>query len=473
MHHLLITPVIASLLAAATFAVADTAARPEKPADYASGFTLTTPGDAPFYRVELPLAVHGQARADLGDVRVFNNNGETVPYALGAWSDGARAAVKPELKPLPFFPLPFHEGAGSEALDVTIEQTTAGKVIALRSSAGKPASGKASPHAVLVDLSALKQPVQALQTEWPAPSENYSAQLRVDASEDLKNWQTVAEAALLDMSFGGQRLQQKRLLLPTARYRYLRLSADQALPVFSRLQAEALPVSTPDTGTQRWHEVSATIDKKTDEKAGAKPGEYRFDLGAHLSVSRLQLKLPQNNTVAPVELLVREREQDSWRSVINTVVWRLTQNGKSVESPALEIAPQGGRYWLLRVDPRAGGLGQGLPRLSVAWTPRQLVFLARGDKPFTLAYGNRSANAAQLPLASLMPGYKDGAEATLPLADTGSAVVLGGKNAPVAGQEDRPGPDWRRFLLWGVLLAGVALLAWMARGLLRQSQPPR
>lgn len=464
MRHLLVTPVIASLLAVATFAVADTAARPEKPADYASGFTLTTPGDAPFYRVELPLAVHGQARADLADVRVFNKNGEAVPYALGAWSDGERAAVKPELRPLPFFPLPFREGAGADALDVTIEQTTAGKVIALRSNAGKPASGKASPHAVLLDLSALKQPVQALQTEWPAPSESYSAQLRVDASEDLKNWQPVAEAALLDMSFGGQRLQQKRLLLPTARYRYLRLSADQALPVFSRLLAEALPASTPDTGTQRWHEVSGT--------AGEKSGEYRFDLGAHLSVSRLRLKLPQNNTVAPVELLVREREQDSWRSVLSTVVWRLTQNGKNVESPALEIPPQGGRYWLLRVDPRAGGLGQGLPTLEVAWTPRQLVFLARGDKPFTLAYGNRSANTAQLPLASLMPGYKDGAEAVLPRADAATAVVLGGKNAPAAGQEDRPGPDWRRFILWGVLLAGVTLLAWMARGLLRQNQTP-
>lgn len=455
----LLLAILGSAVAAPSIAAT---AKPETPSDYASGFTLDTPGDAPFYRVELPLAVHGQARADLADVRVFNTRGEAVPYALGAWNDGLRAAPKPDLENVPFFPLALPEGSSPDALDVKIEQTTAGKVIALHSRAGTKAA--AAPRICLLDLSAFKRPVQALQVDWPARPENYSTVLHVEASDDLKNWQTVAEAALLDMSFGGQRLQQKRLLLPANRYRYLRLIADQPLPAFSRLQAELVSNSAPATGTQRWQDVEA--------RAGEKAGEYRFDSGAHLSVSRLSLQLPQNNTVAPVELLVREREQDSWRSVASTVVWRLTQNGKTVESPALDIPPQSGRYWLLRVDPRAGGLGQGMPHLRLAWTPRQLVFLARGERPFTLAYGNRAATPAQLPLASLMPGYREAAEAGLPLATAGKALALGGHNAPAPGQEDKPGPDWRRFLLWGVLLAGVAVLAWMARGLLRQNRPP-
>lgn len=433
----------------------------DAPSDYATGIALELPGKEAFYRVELPLAVHAGARADLADLRIFNAHGETVPYALGAWRDADGTAVKPTLLVVPRFPLKAGSDNGLPALDVKIEQNTNGKVIAIRSgNAAGVTSDSAKTIAYLFDVSAIKQAVQAVVVDWPASAKGYSVQGHLEASDDLKTWQPLAAAPLLEMRFAGQQLMQKRLAFPAGHYHYLRLVANEALPEFSLTQVEALAAATPPAPPRRWHEVTAT--------PGEKPGDYVFDLGAPLALTGLCLQLPQINTVAPIELRVRDHRNAAWQHVTSTVVYRLERDGKEIASPMLELSPQSGRYWLLHVDPRAGGIGAGLPTLKAGWTPRQLIFVARGRGPFTLAFGNRDAPATHLPLASLLPGYKTGAETALPAARLLAAASLGGKNA---ANPDHPATDWKKRALWGVLGLGVLLLAGMAWGLMRQMQP--
>jgi hypothetical protein len=427
------------------------------PSHFASGAVLETPGHQPFYRIELPLAVYAQARPDLGDVRVFNADGDALAYAL----ELPRPPVAhPDVQSVPRFPHSGSTAPGTPGLDLRIEQSAQGRIVALRS----PGSGAAASvvNAYLFDLSALRRPVQALRLDWPAGAD-YSAPVRLEGSDDLKHWHFLAESPLLDMRFGGRQLAQKRIAFDAGTPRYLRLSANAALPAFTRADVELLPERQPPAPERRWQEVTAT--------AGDKPGEYVFDLGAELVATQLEIRLPQLNTVAPVELLVRRRHRDNWQSVTHTTVYRLLRDSGEIASPALDIAPQPGRYWLLRLDPRAGSLGRGMPVLRLGWTPHRLVFVAQGRAPFTLAWGQRDAKPAALPLASLLPGYRANLEAELPPATPGAVTGLGGSNAPQPGREDAPPPDWKRWLLWGVLLAGVALLAFMARSLMRQ--PPR
>lgn len=425
-----------------------------KPADFASGMELRLQGDQPFHRLELPLAVHAQARPDLADVRIFNAAGEAVPFAF---AHGAAAPVAPTTTGVPHFPLQAHaDPATAPVLDVKIEQD--GRLLSLQSRRGGADRGPALSW--LFDLSALRQPVQALRLDWTAPADGFSTEARLEGSDDLKAWQPLATAPLLDLAFGGQRLQQKHIAFPTSRFRYLRLVTRQPLPALTGAVAELLPATA--VAPERWLEVAG--------HAGEKPGEYIFDPGARLVATRLELKLPQTNTVAPVEWWVRNRQREEWRPVTRATVYRLRRDGADLASPAVATGAQAGRYWRLRVDPRAGGLGTGTPVLRLAWRPSQLVFLARGTPPFTLAFGQRDAAAAQLPLASLLPGYRPGMEADLPLAAAGPAISLGGRNAPAPGAEDSPPPDWKHWLLWAILLLGVGLLAAMARSLLRQKQ---
>lgn len=133
-------------------------------------------------------------------------------------------------------------------------------------------------------------------------------------------------------------------------------------------------------------------------------------------------------------------------------------------SADLEVAGRGRKHWLLRVDPRGGGLGFTMPQLHVGWLPQQLVFIARGEGPFQLAYGKVGANSAELPIQTLVPGWRRDSQLRAASATAGAERVLSGARAL------KPATDYKTWALWGSLVAGVLVLAWMAWQLARQTQ---
>ena len=82
----------------------DIAGAAERPQDFAYGLPIGIDAGDALYEVEIPPALYrGVSRADLGDMRVFNGQGEVVPHALRpriGSTEQAAAAVR-----LPVFPL--------------------------------------------------------------------------------------------------------------------------------------------------------------------------------------------------------------------------------------------------------------------------------------------------------------------------------------------------------------------------------
>jgi hypothetical protein len=168
----------------------------------------------------------------------------------------------------------------------------------------------------------------------------------------------------------------------------------------------------------------------------------------------------ERNSVIPATLTIDDRRSGSSTNVANAVFYHLVRNGQELESPPLEIGRRSVRRWIARVDPESGAIGQALPELEVQWRPAQLIFVARGDGPFTLAFGDPQAKSAYSSPATLIPGYEAHAEDALPLAHLGSI-----ERNPVAS--DRL-PEWlagvppKRFALWTILVVAVAALGFMA-----------
>jgi len=205
---------------------------------------------------------------------------------------------------------------------------------------------------------------------------------------------------------------------------------------------------------------------------GKERGELLFDTAGQFPVDRIRLALPQLNTVAQVQLLVRERDEDKWRFVASATAYRLRGSGGEIVNPDVVVPASTERYWLLRVDQKGGGFGAGEVRAEVGWLPHQVVFAARGDAPFRLAYGAKTARQGALAIGAVLPGYKDG---DLKIAKAARVGEPSG-DAPQAASLLRDpvqyfralaaSGDGKKWLLWGALLAGVLLLAWMAFRLL-------
>jgi hypothetical protein len=441
-------------LGALLFLMSLAAGAANKPADFAWGLPLAIDGKDALYEVTLPGRVHqGVTRADFGDVRVFNAAGEPVAFALRPQPSPASVRTTEVL--LPIFPLRVPAGVAVEGVDLRIETRTDGAITSVTSRGATAAGPRIAGF--IADASRLTRSVQALRFDWPSAGEGRSVRVRIDASDDLARWNTVvAEVALVSMEFGGHKLDARQVDLPAGRPKYYRILWVAQEPGLELASVHAQLAAEAVVPPFAWQAFPMTA-------VAGKGGEFETDLGGPFPVERIRIDLPEVNSVVRVEVLARSRRTDGWQRMGEGVVYRLRQDGREMTSPPLVVRGGTQRYWLLRVGETGGGIGSAVPQFNVGWIPRQLVFAARGEAPFQLAYGNVAVAPAALAIESLVPGYGTEAELAIKAARGGEPVSLGGAKPP-------PDPlfDYRKWGLWVVLIVAVIALGVMAWALVRQ-----
>jgi hypothetical protein len=408
------------------------------------------------YRFDLPAAVHeGSRRQDLGDIRIFNGAGEVVPHALlnfepPGQTDVAQTSVA-------FFPLHRDGKTNEGALSVSVRQIAGGTLVSTRVSPVAP--NQAQRVGYVIDASAVRNSRRALLPAWQPQPNGTVLSMHVDGSNDLQSWQPIGPATqLVDLHSGDQHLQHKRIDLAGATHKYFRIRwpDGQEGIVVTAMRLETS--STADRSDRKLWKAASPV------RPGTMPGEFLFESPA-LPLAAVRIDLPAINTVVPLRLEHRRNERDAWQGAASTVAYRIMKSGQELRSPAIELCCSKDRYWRIVFDQRGGGIGQGLPNIDLGWAPQQGLFVARGTGPFLLAYGNAAIAPAAFAAATLVPGYQPEqypafAEAKFdaPVAQAAATVVIA----------DPASPNWRTMGLWGVLIAGVLVLAAMAWQLLRQ-----
>lgn len=431
-------------------ALAAPAAAEERLEDFGYAVSIAfTPGDA-LYVLRLPEPVYRHAvRADLGDLRVFNGAGESIPYALRQpvpVSNRTGAGVK-----LPQFPVRGSiEGTASEDLKVEVRRD--GAVVSVHTGKGGPENGVT--HWV-IDASRFEHPIEALELALSGEGD-VVARIGVDASDDLKHWlRVVADAPVVRTRFGGERLEQLSVPLHGVRAKYLRLVDVRG--AFSFELAGVRAVQAPETVPPALESLAlGTGSASTADRA------WTYDAGGRFPVVRVAFTLPEDNTVLPFTLESRANADRPWYGAGSGVAYRLTQDGVTVTSAPIPV-PMIDRYLRVRLTTGAGPLPAAAPSLVAQWQPAELVFAARGSPPFTLAYGKAKAEPMRVAIESIVPGYGTRTAMVPKPATAGPERTLAGATAA------KSAPDYRRWSLWAVLVVGVLVLAGMGLKLARES----
>jgi len=426
--------------------------------EFAWSIPIEVPSGAPVARLDLPLVVYRDCVSPvLSDLRILNGAGEVVPYALQQPEPAALAT--PTTLRLPLFPLRGDAAVSGAALQLRID---GGKTsIEVEGAPAEPAPAPVSGY--FVNASSLDRAIDTLTFGWPDEAPDFAANLVLAASDDLVNWRVVVpRAPLARLRHGDAIFEQRSVLLSATRARFWRVSAerDGELPQITSADATLVIASVPLERLQL--EVGGRA-------APQSPGLYEFDLGAQLPVDRVELALPDVNTVAKVEFFARRTAAEDWRLLNSVSVYRLqTANGELL-SPPLAVRGERARLWRVKVDQRGGGIGGGVPRLRAGWLPDRMVFVTRGEGPFELVYGSAAAPGAEVPLDSLLPTGDTTLGPTsgpgLPVAHAGEPREAGGPDRLLAPAPPRP---WRAWIMWAALIAGVATLGTMAWSLARQ-----
>ncbi|APV51652.1 hypothetical protein BWI17_19310 [Betaproteobacteria bacterium GR16-43] len=421
--------------------------------DYRASATLTVEGGEGLHRVEVPFEVYRAARYDLADLRVFNKRGDALPFAF-AGSAPAPAAQREALAVLLFPVLSPAKGAveGDVSLDVRMGKD--GALVSLRS-ANKAAGRPARATSWVADASMVNEPLGAVIVEWAKGPGTEIARVSIESSDDLKTWQPLASGTVLSLEQAGRSLSQPRIEFGARKAKYLRVTSSTEGFALTGLRVEHTKAASP-----------VTLNAITvGGQRGMKPGEYSYDLQAAVPVTRIQLHFAETNAVAPVEIFARN-DGGEWRLVTTATFYRMTRGGAEVRSLPVPVGPVSARFWLVRIDPKAG-VPSDAPRLEAGYQARQVVFASRGEGPYQLAFGRLEAARADLPLTTLIPGYERDAEFKLPAAKVGAI----GEHGPPEGfslSRAVSGERGKKVLLWIVLVGGVVVLSFMAWRLSRQ-----
>jgi Protein of unknown function (DUF3999) len=411
------------------------------PKDFAYGQLAIPARDAAAYRFSLPLTVYQNTfRDDLGDLRVFNAEGMVVPFSLSR--PAAQSLIHKTPIAVPMFPL--HEGAKILIDGVHLTINSAGSAANLQTQNGTPVNTTVRQY--LLDARGLDATLSALQLGWPDGAPEYTGRLNVEVSDDLTAWHSLAAAPIGNLRANSEKLIENRVEFAPTKAKFWRLSWLGMAPNFELTDVLAEPAASLTEPDRASLDVSGVADLKN-------PREYTFDLGAHPPVSRVNVLLPEANSVIDVELSSRLATNAPWRVIMHSGFYRLkTPDAAEQQNASLEVSPDTDRYWRTRIR-GAGSSPQSPLGLHVEWIPNEVTFLAQGHAPYLVAYGNASANRAEADLSHL-PNSLEIAPATL-----GPAQVSGGTARLIAN----PAPFPRmRVVLWSVLLLAVAVLAWMA-----------
>jgi hypothetical protein len=428
---------------------------------------------APFVRLPLPPSVYANSlQGGLQDLRIVDATGERVPFALLApRPDEAQSSEQQReatLYPLP--PRPAGTTAWPSPVDVTVD----GDRITVRRRAAPtaPATKVPSPG-WLIDLGERRRedPVpRSLRLAWSGPSE-FSVVYTFEQSDDLREWRAGGRGQLMALASPTGALTQPTVPLPATPARFVRLvwadaAAAPALSGASVVSAVQRSV-TLDAPTELVLASSAEPAGKLAPDADSKRALH-FDLGAPLPLVQIDLQLAGGTVVAPVRLQARSRIDEPWQPLAGAVFYRLERDGAVSSSPPLALRGSA-RYVRVVPDERAAMLDAAQTRLVVRVQLSSLVFASQGKPPYALLAGSPQAPAGALPIGTLVPAL-DEERPRFGRASLGAWSEV--TEAMRQAEADQRRAAWRPWLLWAVLVLGVASLAFMVWRLARGSSAP-
>ncbi len=424
--------------------------------DFAYGATVEVDAEHALQRLVVPVTIYEQlTRDDAADLAVFNASASQVPHALRRASESVRE--NPDVN-LPVFPLKATSQAAAGSVEITVERSTTGAVTKVST---KDAGGDATSvlTAYLIDASNVGQPIRSLTFRWKGEVASFVQHLSIAAGDDLQSWSTVAsDVTVASLVHEGHHIDKERVEIAPVSAKYLRVTWPGNAPPRDLEMVVAGLASSVTEPVRDWAEGG--------EVTTPRPGAYRFRLSGFRPVDRVRIVLPEDNTLAEAMLSSARSADGPWSTRYSGLIYRLDKNG--VGPVTINVGDVADPFWQLEVSTQGGGIGNGTPKFEVGWLPHELLFVRRGEAPFTVAYGNANHGVQSFdPQALAGMARMEGGESLGAARIVDAKVTLGGPAKLTPEPPDATLPV-RRLVLWGSLAAAVLLLGWMSLRLFKQ-----
>jgi hypothetical protein len=437
--------------------LAKTESNQDAPNDFAYGANLSVSNDAPFYRVALPEALYADTVwPDLRDVRVFNREGLVQPFAFMHYDSVQNETA---VAPVTVFALDNQtveekKGSRRQALLTAADGLTVTIPLSESDSVDKSYLLK------LADDNEHSSAPNRLTLNWAKSNKNWQAKVSVFTSSDMKQWTSlIADAPLMDLTSGNERLLVNSIDLSERKRR----KTDYYLLVFKAEQNITIPaIEKAEAVYHLQHSEDKTITM-TFQGREVEKGVAEYTLPSPKPLKNISILPAQDNVVLPLEVEYRSSDSAKWLPLPKQVIYQLNNknNGKTRSQP-LEINDR--QVQGIRIKAMNTSWGDRLPVVYGERSQVALVFNAQGSGPYLLAWGAKAAKSHSLALETLIPEPMRNKEElnAIGWAKVDASMELGGIGRLTQETPQEKESEWQKFLLWGVLIAGVLGLSLFA-----------
>lgn len=416
--------------------------------NYAWAFPVSSDEPASFYRTPLPYEVYVfAADPQLRDLGVYNAAGQALPRTVEPAAGDDEAVESRRTLP---FAAQFRDGAPDpERIRLVLERRAGETVLELQGN--PPGDGARLPpvSAYIVDLRGFDDAIDTLELTWPPLEQGFVGRVQVDGSTNLVDWSRAGSGAVADLRENGTDIIKRRVTVSSGEFDFLRLTWT-GLPADWRLdRLDALQQDLRETQPREWLALTE-VGKDPDD------GGRLYDALGPVPVDRVNLLLPETNSVVRARIYARLPQQNAWTLVHHGTFFNVQRGELPATSSPESVNLRRAQQWKVIIS---GGHPETPLELDLGWRPDTLLFIAQGDPPYTLAVGREDAETELFPEERLLGEVSLGGIAT----DNGpiGTATLGERYA-LAGIARRQPLNWRTLLLWLVLVGAVASVAWMA-----------
>ena len=433
--------------------------------DFAWGYYLEVDKKGAVYSLELPEDVYRTVRsADLRDVAVFNGAGEVVPHAYR--DVAANSPVVRESEIMPFFPLFQAEISGNNAgFSLQVSRDSNGAILNIQPDVAASAEDQ-KLTGYLIDISDAKKAVSELEFHWKKDIDSSVFTVDIEQSDDLVHWiPLVYSATLADLQFAGQKVERRNIQLPGQPLKYLKLSWQQSHWPLRLTEITSIFKIIEENRKYRWVSLYNGANNDNDEQL-----LVDFETHYRIPASSAEIRFPETNSIARLSILSRPGVDAAWRIRCEQVFFDLSFEGTAINNDPCDFFPTADSLWRVMVKEDGAGLGSEKKAitLQLGWQPSELLFIGRGMPPYLLAFGSgklalqerKSVNGMLLQTIE-----KEATTQVIHQARLGRKISLGGE---FALQNPTNPPPWKKWFLWGVLVLGVGILAFMVRSLMKE-----
>ena len=382
----------------------------------------------------------GLRQRSLGDIRIFDASSNLVPFIL---RERPNEIFTPSQEDVPFF---LWDGGKENSFPAgtDIEINTIGSVVRIKNQNAVP--GK--PPVYLVDCSTLKYAPAGLRVRTETQM-NFNTPVTIHSSMDLSGWKVFDKRQVLAF-FGGRAQDALELPLNTP-FRYLLVSFTREAPPPLSMTAFFMQQEKP--GEQ--HELILKGVKSPDGK------KVLYETSAFIPAESIDFVLEEADSI-PVLIKNRISEDREWNVITRGTIYRYNSATGIVKSLPFDISNRGSvahaPFWELEASGDLPFITA--PYLVLRWTPREIIFPARGAGPWTLAYSKNDCpnfNPGELPAS--FHSFND--------EELETAMFTGEKRYDEIKLMVQKEKNYRTIILWAFLLIATLILTLLAISIAR------